>query len=106
MSPPKGWTKNKEPVTVAVLEPKQISIEMVPEKVEPAPLVASAPIKDDRFFPKVVLVWRDSKGREKTTTYVVANLVVHEEIDEKFTEGGKKQASIHITIDTDVLEKT
>ena len=101
--PPKGWTKKGEP-TVVVVPPKTISVEMPPEPKKEEIVVA--PIKDDRFFPKVVLVWRDSKGREKTTTYVVANLVVHEEIDEHFTDGGTKKASIHITIDTDVLEKT
>ena len=131
--PPKGYklgyVKNKEtgeyvhPSTLAPPTPpspprvkapaKTIQVEIVsdapvippptPPREDAGPVVH--PVKDDREYAKVIIVWRDAKGKEKTTAYVMANLSVNENVDERFTEAARKQTRIHMSLEGDVLEK-
>lgn len=113
--PPKGYKKKQQqeekeikstPVPESPQKTKTIEVVMPPQEVpkpEPAPIVHS--IKDDRPYAKVVIVYRDYKGREKTTQYVVEGLTLQEEVHEKYSETGKKQTSIHMSLDCDVVEK-
>jgi hypothetical protein len=117
--PAKGWKKNKEPVIITPenttvvsarvsepvkVAPPAISVEVVEDKT--AELVPLSVIKDDRGHVKLLLVYKDNRGREKTTTYIVSELTVREEVDEKFTDTGRKQTFIHLSLDCNVLEKT
>ena len=115
--PPRGYKKNKAPVIITpenttvvsarIPEPVRapaISIEVVEEKTTEPP--ALSVIKDDRGCVKLLLVYKDNRGREKVTTYVVSELAIREEVDEKFTDTGRKQTFIHLSLDCNVLEKT
>ncbi len=99
-----GSEPNPPSSGTGVALPKTISVEIAELKPE-APVVQS--IKDDRDYIKVLITYRGAKGHEKTTSYVMSpvNLSIHEDIDEKFTEGGRKQTRIHLALDGDVLEK-
>lgn len=114
--PAKGWKKNKqqqeESIVKAIVIPevpikvnssKQIEI-ITTESPKPDPPIVH-PIKDDRAFAKVIVVYKNAKGAEKTTQYVVNNLTVREEVDEKYSETGRKQVHIHMSLDCDVMEK-
>ena len=116
--PAKGWKKNKVPVIITpentpvvsaripIPEPPKptIQVEIVEEKPPDPP--ALSVIKDDRGHVKLLLVYKDNRGREKVTTYVVSDLSIREEVDEKFAETGRKQTFIHLSLDCNVMEKT
>jgi hypothetical protein len=83
-------------------EPK-ISIEIVePKKDEPPPLTI---LKEEKPYAKVMIIWRDHRGREKATSYTMSSLSLHEDVDESYTETGKKQIHLSISVAGDVIEK-
>ena len=89
---------------------KKIAVEVVEQAPKAPSSEATGPIvhtvKDDREYVKVVIVWRDSKGREKTTSYVMSSLELREDVEEKFTEAARKQTRIRLNLEGDVLEKS
>ena len=127
MSPRLGWRKDKEgPIEVKAAEPKIIDIGLKTERIElekvkadlsskhievevktleplPPPITT---IKDPLLHSKIMLVFKDSRGREKTTVYTMSSLSLHEDIDEIFNESGKKTTRMSISISGDVLEKS
>lgn len=64
----------------------------------------TASVKDDSQSARVIVCWKDSKGRDRTTEYTMADLSVSESISEEFT-GAKKKTHIHVTLEGHVLGK-
>lgn len=119
--PRKGWKKTDKnpPLADAVVNPpappkperkKRISIEMPTEPKLETPLKQ----KDDlgpetktgskEEHTKVIIVWKDARGKEKSVQYIMAEVEAHESLDSIF-EGPKKKTHFHLTIDGMVLEK-
>jgi hypothetical protein len=105
----KGYVKNPDtgewvdPRTLVKPEPKVTVIKAPPKKKLPLP----EPIKnvqDDSQHVKVIISWRDKKGKLRTTQYVMSTLELHESLTDSFS-GAKKQTRIHLSLDGDVLEK-
>lgn len=60
--------------------------------------------KEDDDYAKIIISWKDQRGRLRTTQYVMAELTINESTNEEFN-GAKKQIRIHVSIDGSVLEK-
>lgn len=110
--PPKNWKKGyvKDPKDGKWKDPKDLEQKIIVEnktkpkkkKKEKPPTLKSVP--DDSNYAKVLIVWRDARGRERTTQYVMANLGVREDVEEIFTNA-KKKTQIRLIVEGDVLEK-
>jgi hypothetical protein len=104
--PPKGY--KKDPTTgryvLAATPPEPDSkIEVVKQVKKPAgPATKSVP--DDRDHAKVIISWKDARGKLRTTQYVMADLTVNEDINEVFN-GPKKATYFRLSLEGTVLEK-
>jgi hypothetical protein len=115
--PPKGWTKKnkmenkskttekKSKITVvretSVIQPPEVSKKVKDELGE-----QTRSISDDQFKSKVLVVWRDGKGRQRTTQYIMTNdFELRESLTEQFTANGSKKSFLHLNLDGTVLEK-
>jgi len=123
--PPKGW-KKKKPVKLpdkkAIQEAMQKENQLAKDtkqakkefgallkKTESKPLKDDLGppiknIKDDRDHAKVIISYKDGRGRMATQSYTMAELGISENISYEF-KGAKRVARIHLTIDGVVLEK-
>ena len=125
--PPKGFRKGyvKHPETGEYVDPRVLEQEreekkkeaVLPGKVhtKPVPAVKKKKVKDDlgattknvddtRKHATVIVTWRDDRGRERSTQYVMADLNLSENVNETF-ENAKKKTRIHLNLDGNVLEK-
>lgn len=107
MARPKGWRKGyiKDSETGQYVPPIQIEKETTSKKdkpkVQPDPL---RPVKDDDDYAKVIVAWKDAKGRQRTTQYTMSDLRLNEDINDEFT-GSKKKTFIRMTLEGNVVEK-
>lgn len=102
--PPRGWIKTKD-------QPKQeeskIIIEKKAKKIPDDLGEQMKPITEDQFKTKVLIVWRDSKGKQRTTQYIMSeDFEIRENLTEQYTASGYKKAYLHLNLDGTVLEKT
>jgi hypothetical protein len=120
--PPKGWSKKNiheghqppgpapvkpvpPPSSTGITQPKKtVSVEIVtPPPLEVGPLMKAIP--DDREYNKIIIIYRDGKGKEKSTSYTVSNLVIEKAVTESYSEKSRRQLRIHMNLDCDVLEE-
>jgi hypothetical protein len=66
---------------------------------------ATGPVDKEETPAKVIVVWRDDKGRERTTSYVIHKLTLREDTSEDFSSSGRKTTRIFMSLEGDVLEK-
>ena len=115
--PPKGYKKGhvKHPETGEYIDPRVLHKEEEKKivKIPSKPVVQATKdelgpstknVKEGSDHSKVLIVWRDARGKQRTTQYTMADLTVNESINEEFN-GAKKTTRIHISLDGVVLEK-
>lgn len=126
--PPKGYKKGyvKHPETGEYTDPRVLQNEREEKlkTLEPATpkvrVVKKEPVKkkakddlgpetknvrDATDYATVIITWKDSRGRQRNTQYVMVELNINESVHEEFS-GAKKKTHLHLSLDGTVLEKT
>ena len=101
--PPKGYKKQKEEDPIPQSEKKIEVVKPTKTKDDLGPVTKSVP--DTSNYVRVIVSWKDAKGRPRTTQYVMADLSLNEGIYEEFKDA-HKTTRIHLSLDGSVLEKS
>jgi hypothetical protein len=120
MAPPKGYKKGyiKHPETGEYIDPRELE---VPEEKKKKIIVkkknptknqkalddlgsATKNVEDPAEYAIIVVTWKDQRGRQRNTQYVMSDLTINENVHETF-KGSKKTTHINLNLDGTVLEK-
>lgn len=124
--PPRGYKKGyvKHPDTGEYVDPRVLQQEREEKEkvlapVEPVRKAKSMSVKkkvkdelgpetksiqDTAQYATVIVSWKDQRGRDRSTQYIMADLNLSENVHETF-ENARKKTRIHLNLDGNVLEK-